>query len=160
MLYPHSFGEDPLYPKSTDFAVVRKDDTNGYGVITYRSFKAGELLARVAGEIVPEVRQHTLQISRKEHLYDTYFTGYLLHSCAPNVSLDMKKFTLTALTDIPANSYLYMDYAETEDTLYKQFVCSCGAPECRGVITGRKEAPYIHLMEAGREADQLQMAQS
>jgi hypothetical protein len=32
-----------------------------------------------------------------------------------------------------------MDYAETEDTLFKQFPCSCGSSNCRGWITGRKE---------------------
>jgi hypothetical protein len=32
-----------------------------------------------------------------------------------------------------------MDYAETEDVLFKQFPCSCAAPNCRGWITGRRE---------------------
>lgn len=51
----------------------------------------------------------------------------------------MEKLTVTALKDIPANSFLYMDYAETEDTLFKQFPCSCGSDNCRGWISGRKE---------------------
>ena len=54
----------------------------------------------------------------------------------------MQKLTVTALQDIEANSYLYMDYAETEDYLFKQFPCSCGAENCRGWITGRLELPY------------------
>jgi hypothetical protein len=49
---------------------------------------------------------------------------------------------VTALRDIEANSYLYMDYAETEDYLFKQFPCCCGAENCRGWITGRLELPY------------------
>ena len=36
MLYPASFGDNPLYPKDTDFRVIRKDDTNGFGVISLR----------------------------------------------------------------------------------------------------------------------------
>jgi len=43
------------------------------------------------------------------------------------------------LKDIPANSFLYMDYAETEDYLFKQFPCSCGSHNCRGWITGKNE---------------------
>ncbi len=54
----------------------------------------------------------------------------------------MKKLTVTALQDIEAGSYIYMDYAETEDYLFKQFPCSCGAPNCRRWITGRLELPY------------------
>jgi len=86
-----------------------------------------------------------LQIAPDRHLYDPYFSGYFLHSCAPNISLDMKKMTVTALCDIPANSYLYMDYAETEDHLFKQFPCSCNAELCRGWIGGKKDMlPMMH----------------
>lgn len=147
MLYPQTFGNNPLFPQACDFAVVPKDNNSGFGVITYRSFKAGELLAQVSGEIVTDIRQHTLQVSEGKHMYDPYFTGYLLHSCEPNVSLDMKKKTLTALTDIPTGSYLFMDYAETEDTLFKQFSCCCGSESCRGWITGRKEVGYHLVLE-------------
>ncbi len=139
MLYPDQFGKDPLFPKHSDFAVVFKDELIGRGVITYRSFAEGEVIARMAGHIVPDIRQHTLQITPNSHLFDPYFSGFFLHSCAPNISLNMVTLTVTALRDITANSFLYMDYAETEDVLYKQFPCSCGAPNCRGWVTGRKE---------------------
>lgn len=139
MLYPQGFGEDPLYPQATDFEVVFKEKNAGHGVISYREFKRGDLLAVMSGDVVPDIRQHTLQIAKDRHLYDPYFSGYFLHSCAPNISLDMEKLTVTALKDIPANSFLYMDYAETEDTLFKQFPCSCGSDNCRGWISGRKE---------------------
>ena len=38
-------------------------------------------------------------------------------------------------------SLLTIDYAETEDVLYRQFACHCGASVCRHWITGRHEAP-------------------
>lgn len=145
MLYPHSYGKNPFYPKSSDFSVVKKDSQSGMGVISHKYFKPHELLAHVSGEIVSTIGQHTLQISPEKHMYDPYFTGYLLHSCSPNVSLDMVKLTLTAITEIQMNSFLFMDYAETEDKLFKQFLCSCGAQNCRGIITGRKEAPHFYL---------------
>ena len=142
MLYPSTFGDNPLFPQACDFEVVNKDDANGSGVVTYRHFAPGELMAIVAGEVVSEIRQHTLQISPRRHMYDPFFTGYLLHSCEPNVSLDMRAKTLTAITSIKPGSFLYMDYAETEDTLFKQFACCCGAKTCRGWITGRREIPH------------------
>ena len=139
MLYPATYGQNPMLPKATDFMVVHKDDMTGKGVICYRAFKRGEVIAHMTGEVISEIRQHTLQISADKHLYDPHFSGYFLHSCDPNISLDMKNLTVTALKDIPANSYLYMDYAETEDYLFKQFPCSCGASNCRGWITGKKQ---------------------
>ena len=145
MLYPVHFGEDPLFPKSTDFEVVFKDEASGKGVICYRAFRRGEIIAKMSGEVINEIRQHTLQIDADRHLFDTHFSGYFLHSCAPNISLDMDKMTVTALEDIPENSYLYMDYAETEDHLFKQFPCSCGTNSCRGWVGGKKDMlPVMH----------------
>jgi hypothetical protein len=95
----------------------------------------------MAGEVIDTIRQHTLQIIPGKHLFDPYFSGYFLHSCSPNISLNMEAMTVTALEDIDANSFLYMDYAETEDYLFKQFPCSCGSPDCRGWISGRKDIP-------------------
>lgn len=139
MLYPDQFGKDPLFPKHSDFAVIFKDELAGKGVITYRAFHKGEVIAKMAGHVVHEIRQHTLQLTPETHLFDPYFSGFFLHSCSPNISLNMADLTITALEDIPANSFLYMDYAETEDVLFKQFPCSCGAQNCRGWVTGRKE---------------------
>lgn len=139
MLYPKKFGTNPLFPQASDFRVITKDHSSGYGVLALRSFEAGELIAVISGEIIPEILQHTLQISEGKHLLDLYFTGYLLHSCSPNISVDMENMTVTALEDIPANSFLYMDYAQTEEVLYKQFQCGCGTEACRGWITGSRE---------------------
>lgn len=152
MLYPLSFGNNPLFPQASDFKVVSKDHNSGHGVICHRSFEPGDLLAVVAGEIVTDIRQHTLQISRRRHMFDPYFTGYLLHSCDPNVSLNMRKKTLTALKHIEPGSFLFMDYAETEDTLFKQFACCCGSENCRGWITGRREAPHQIVIESHEHA--------
>lgn len=139
MLYPDQFGKDPLFPKHSDFAVIFKDELAGKGVITYRAFRKGQVIAKMAGHVVHEIRQHTLQLTPETHLFDPYFSGFFLHSCSPNISLNMADLTVTALEDIAANSFLYMDYAETEDILFKQFPCSCGAQNCRGWVTGRKE---------------------
>lgn len=145
MLYPLSFGDNPLFPQLGVFEVVSKDHASGHGVITHKSFQPGDLLAVVEGETVSDIRQHTLQISKNKHMYDPYFTGYLLHSCDPNVSLNMQEKTLTALKPIRAGSFLFMDYAETEDVLFRQFACGCGSESCRGWILGRCEVSQ-HLL--------------
>lgn len=141
MLYPAHLSSDLLCPSALDFEVRFKDEITGKGVVTFRSWRKGDVLARMSGEVVNEIRQHTLQISPTEHNYDPYFSGYFLHSCEPNISLDMENMLVIALADIPANSWLYMDYAETEDYLFKIFPCGCNTPSCRGLVTGRLQLP-------------------
>jgi SET domain-containing protein len=150
MLYPAIFGNDPLFPHYRDFQIVDKDEFVGKGVISFRAFEKGTVIAKITGERISAIRQHTLQIDSETHLFDTWFSGYFLHSCDPNISLNMKDMTVTALKNIAPNSFLYMDYAETEDHLFRQFPCNCRAQNCRGWISGRKELPasQLHALSA------------
>lgn len=140
-LYPVGFALGDGYPTEADCVVIRQEAGKGRGVYAVRGFARGHRICRVSGSITHEVMQHTLQISPGVHLLDPYFTGYLLHSCDPNCFLDMQRFELWALRDIVPGEAMTMDYASTEDVLFKQFRCLCGAANCRGWITGRREAP-------------------
>ena len=140
-LYPERFPYNRLHPKEGEFEIVKKDAVSNYGVISYRSIKQGDVVAAITGDVVHDIRQHTLQIRPGAHLYDTWFSGYFLHSCSPNVYLDMENRMVYALRDIAPSDYLYMDYAQTEDELFKCFPCSCGSDNCRSWITGRMQAP-------------------
>jgi len=141
LVYPKEFclASDNGYPKKEDFNVQSRESGKGDGVYTKKSFMRGELVARITGNIVPNVNQHTLQMTPTTQMHDPYFTGFLLHSCSPNIYLDMTEFEIWALRDIEAGQPLTMDYATTEDVLFKQFPCLCGTPNCRYWITGRKE---------------------
>lgn len=143
MLYPKEFGQDPMFPRAEDFEIRFKSEEEGKGVFTHRAWKKGDIMARMTGHRINEVRQHTLQISAALHNYDPYFSGCFLHACEPNISLDMNAMLVTALQDIPANAWLYMDYAETEDYLFKCFPCRCGSENCRGWVTGRLESAVV-----------------
>ena len=145
MIYPYELENDKNYPSEEDFT-VNYSRTKGSGIYVNRKFKKGEMVARMTGITVPYVLQHTLQISPWLHLYDPHFTGLLLHSCDPLVFLDMNKLEIWALQDIEKGDALTMDYASTEDILYRQFPCACGSDNCRGWITGRKE----RINEQGR----------
>jgi len=138
-MYPDSYEFNPFYPKHEDFEIIQKDEHSGLGVVSRRAFKKGDLVAVITGEIIHDIRQHSLQIEPGVHLYDTHFSGYFLHSCAPNVHLDMQNMRVYAVRRIKPNDYILMDYAQTEDVLYRQFPCSCGANNCRGWITGNKQ---------------------
>ena len=54
-MYPEHYGNNPMFPKTTDFNVIKKDDAAGYGVMTYKRFRKGELIAEIAGEIITDI---------------------------------------------------------------------------------------------------------
>ena len=114
---------------------------HGKGVRTLVARRAGEVIHHFTGVIGPELKQHTLQVAPGRHISDTQVIGYLSHSCDPDCRLDMDRFELVALRDIAGGDLLTIDYAATEDHLFRQFACHCGAATCRHWITGRAEAP-------------------
>jgi len=127
------------YPHASEFEVCQRDHGKGSAVYTRIGHMRGDLIARFTGAIVPYRTQHSLQVNSTLHVLDNHFAGFLAHSCAPNVFVNMQDFEIWALQDIAAGSILSMDYAATEDELYRQFACQCGAADCRQWVTGRKE---------------------
>ncbi|QSY98697.1 hypothetical protein J2J97_32005 (plasmid) [Rhizobium bangladeshense] len=138
-LYPNYIPPHPKHPSSFDFQVVDAGEI-GKALLTLRPWRRGDFMARFDGVTVPTVYQHTLQKTPSVHLLDVHFIGMLAHACDPNIMLDMEQQEMYALKDIAEGSILSMDYAATEDHLFQTFACGCGAPNCRGWITGRKQA--------------------
>jgi len=60
---------------------------------------------------------------------------YSNHSCEPNIGV-RGEITFVALRDIAAGEELTHDWATTDDDGYRM-ECRCGAPACRGTITGQ-----------------------
>jgi len=119
--------------------VLDTDTQHGLGVRTLIPRRAGEVIHHFTGVITPELRLHSLQVSEHLHICETRFIGFLSHSCDPNCRLDMERFEMVALRGARAGGLLTIDYAATEDVLYRQFACHCGARSCRHWITGRTE---------------------
>lgn len=140
-LYPHNALRSRAdYPSTQDFEVFRTAD--GLEAIAARKrFEPMERMCRVSGVVVGERGPHTLQLLPDAHMYDPSFTGLLLHSCSPNVFVDMSELWLWALTVIVQGDCLTMDHASTERTLYRQFACRCDSSNCHGWITGYDESP-------------------
>lgn len=122
-----------------DTLVVSHCGELGLGVRTLVPVRRGAILDYFHGSVGPELRQHSLQIGHDQHIYDTRFIGYLSHSCDPNCELDVTQFALVALRDLEEGSLLMIDYAVTEDRLYRQFACLCGADNCRKWVRGRSQ---------------------
>ncbi|MBC3255044.1 SET domain-containing protein-lysine N-methyltransferase [Pseudomonas paralactis] len=128
------------YPSNAHFQVTQDAHGAAAGVMARTAFDSRVRIAQVSGYAVSERRPHTLQLSTRIHLYDCWFCGLLQHSCNPNVFLDTTYLELWSVQPIPAGSLLTLDYATTEDALTRQFACHCGELNCRGWITGSKQA--------------------
>lgn len=130
---------ESLAPQDEALEVLDTSSEHGLGVRTLVPRKAGDVVHHYTGLITPELRLHSLQVTETLHIADTKYIGFLSHSCDPNCRLDMSRFEVQALRDVEAGGLLTIDYAATEDVLYRQFACHCGAAACRRWITGRNE---------------------
>ncbi|MBM9488784.1 SET domain-containing protein-lysine N-methyltransferase [Pseudomonas sp. ICBG1301] len=127
------------YPSAKQFKILHDIEGVGAGVKARVAFDARVRIAKVSGYAVSERRLHTLQLSSRIHLYDRWFAGLLMHSCNPNVFFDTTYLEVWTVQPLRAGTILSMDYASTEDVLFRQFACQCGELNCRGWITGSQE---------------------
>jgi hypothetical protein len=127
------------YPSSEHFQVMHATAGTPAGVKTRKNLDGRVRIAKVSGYAVSERRPHTVQLSARIHLYDSWFCGLLRHSCNPNVFFDTTYLELWTVQPIAAGTRLTLDYASTEDALFRQFACQCGELNCRGWITGGQE---------------------
>jgi uncharacterized protein len=135
----------------------------GKGVRSARAIEPGEVVMTAWGQEVPERTRHSIQVGREAHLLVDTDLRLINHSCDPNCGLLIRRevptLELHALRPIGPGEALTLDYATFEDEI--QFMtgpCLCGAPTCRGRITGfsgltpeRRDAlrPYLaeHLLD-------------
>ena len=129
--------KDSATPAGIEMSIV--NETVGLAIRTTVARERGTVIEHFTGTVSPHTVQHSLQVSPYQHILDPNFVGYLMHSCDPNCVLDMHRLRLLALKNIEAGALLTIDYAVTEDELYRQFPCHCSAPNCRKWITGRSQ---------------------
>lgn len=131
-----------LSPKVEARAVPHK---GGMGVFARERLGMGELIAVWGGDILTydqlmgisaEKRRHSVQV--EEGLYQigqTSDADYLNHSCDPNAGI-LGQIAVVAMRDIDAGEEICFDYAMCDGSPYDEFPCQCGAPHCRGHVSG------------------------
>jgi len=156
LLYPFKGleGEHNL-PTRDKFAKEEVGEGRGLGVRSLTAIPSGDLVACISGIVTHQRGLHTLQINQHAHLLDLDFVGFLTHSCSPNVRVCLSEFKVWALADIGEGDVLTMDYASTEDVLFRQFECCCTSPNCRGWITGRRETLNLAGQDFMRRRESL-----
>ena len=123
---------------------------HGYGVVTTRTFKAGELVCYGDGVLYTDDQEfddtYALVLPGEDSgLGEQFFwdladqTRWFNHSCDPNSEVKSKwdheantvRAWWVALRDIPVGEEITYDYAFVGDVAEP---CSCGSPKCRGLI--------------------------
>lgn len=138
-MYLSTFGDNQLFPEQSAFAIADKDFLTGKSIKVLKSFKRGQKIAHVAGDVNDIISPDSVQIGPDQHLHDPYILGMLTHSCDPNTYFDIEKHELVAAKAISEGEFLTIDYTVTEDYLFRQFQCRCKTNKCKGWILGRKE---------------------
>jgi SET domain-containing protein len=131
----------------TSRASVRDAGRKGHGVFAVAPIAAGETIAGWGGEVMDRDafgrltehrRTHSIQID--EHLYmvgpeHPEAADFANHSCAPNAGI-VGNILLVAMVAIAAGEEICFDYAMADTDDYDEFVCECGTPQCRRLVTG------------------------
>lgn len=85
---------------------------------------------------MPNFTQEVLQIEDELYLVTPLDDSECFnHSCNPNAGMT-GQMGLVAMRDIEPGEEICFDYAMCDGSNYDEFDCVCGAPECRGRITG------------------------
>lgn len=112
---------------------IVKTGIHGLGVFTLMTFRAGDTLFKMRGELIPTPTRTSVQLGNSLHIEDE-IAGFVNHSCAPNAKIDKDTHSFVALKDIKQDEEIVFDYNINEDTLASPFVCEC----CNRKITGKK----------------------
>jgi uncharacterized protein len=142
----------------------RTSRIQGRGLFAREPITAGEIVAVKGGAIVDGAGLAALSrelIAAALQVEDDLYIGpqiaadveeslmYLNHSCEPNIGV-RGQITFVALTDIPLGGELAIDYAMVYANSFQPMRCSCGAPQCRGLITGDDwRSPAVQRRYAG-----------
>lgn len=145
-----SENRSPRYSWISPKAGVRESPVHGRGLFATAPIQEGEVVAIKGGYVfdraaLPEIetRLGPAEIQVADGLFigpvrDAEREGGMIfsnHSCAPNIGVK-GQVVFVAMRDIDAGEELTHDWAMTDDDTY-EMECNCGAPDCRGVITGR-----------------------
>jgi hypothetical protein len=122
----------------------------GRGLFARVAIPAGEVVAVKGGAIMDRaafalVRDQVspAEIQIEDHLYIAPRSAAeveasmlcLNHSCDPNVGV-RGQIAFVTMGDVPAGGELTIDYAMIDGDPSERMDCSCGARECRRVVTG------------------------
>lgn len=145
----------------TPRAELRDAGRKGLGIFAVEPIARGETIAGFGGQVFErqefdrldqERRSHSIQIDDDLFLVSSAVlepADYANHSCEPNAGL-LGNVLVVAMTDIGPDDEICFDYATCDAADYDEFVCECGTPSCRRLITGADwKRPELQARYAG-----------
>jgi cyanophycin synthetase len=154
-------------------AVEIREGRLGKAVHALEAFEKGQTVLCGWGRPTPSRVRESIQVDVDLHIVPPPPLLYLNHSCKPSCGIliqrDAERLEVRALRRIEPGEELTVDYATFEQEIAGyNGRCLCGAPSCRGRITGYKDlpealretygpyiAPHLRAAEvAGRGAEQ------
>ncbi len=130
---------------------IRDTSLNGKGTFAIEDIKKGEMIYIRGGELMRMEEAFNYKPGECPDgiwpITDEYWLGarneedfkeqkvYVNHSCNPNCGM-RGEITCVAMRDIKAGEEITQDYGLLDNSDYK-LECTCGAPNCRKIITGQ-----------------------
>jgi uncharacterized protein len=133
---------------------------DGLGVFAGEDIKKGEIISCIKGIIEFKVNKNKYDalanpdwvgITKNQWINPLKPYKFLNHSCNPNTGIK-GKVTIVALKDIKEGEEITIDYSIIEGDDRWEMKCTCGEPNCRGLIKSvqflpknqfKKYLPYI-----------------
>jgi hypothetical protein len=128
-------------------AAVRPAGGKGMGIFATEPIAAGTTVCGFGGYVVEraefdglddDLQRHSIQIDERLYLVSLppYSSAdYINHACEPNCGMVGSALVVT-MRPVDAGEELCFDYAMSDTNDYDEFVCECGLPSCRQLITG------------------------
>ena len=124
-------------------AVLRVDGS--FRTVAREAAASGTVLFELEGRVVDRPTRYTVQIGVDQHVeapegaslldhLDRFPWRFLDHSCAPNARIEGRR--VIAVRAIEPGDAVTFDYCTTEFEMATPFDCACGAPACRGRVSG------------------------
>jgi uncharacterized protein len=125
----------------------RSAGLKGDGVFAIAPISAGTTVAAFGGRAMHRDEFARLDVHRRTHAIqideDIFLVSrpeldpadYVNHSCEPNAGI-LGSVLVVAMRDIERGEEICFDYAMCDADDYDEFVCECGTPSCRGLVTG------------------------
>lgn len=123
---------------------VRRSAIEGLGLFAREPLGEGEVVERLGGRLIDDAAlsaltppYSSLTVDDGRHLLidPASPVRYGNHSCDPNL-WHADATTVVARSAIAADEELTIDYATHTGVEAWEMVCRCGAPGCRGMVTG------------------------
>ncbi len=151
--YPEAVPSFRHEPTRDRFAIRPIRDEVGEGVVALVPFATGDIVFGFTGFYSSEITLFSLQVEPGRYLHDPFFMGKILHRCDANCDVDMDRRIFIARRAIQSGEWVTMNYEQTEDRLFRAFVCVCGEAKCEGYEQGRLiQGKSVRRAEAAPEA--------